>query len=61
MDEVQKVLKDTEREFFDYPLNDDKLRLRTIMQIEKEIRNLEERKRRLEEGYIDYYGEMFNE
>ena len=61
MDEVQKVLKDTEKDLFDFPLYDDRLRLKTLIQIEKEIRSLEKRKQLLESGYTDYYGELFNE
>ena len=53
MNELQKVLQDTEKSIFDYGSSTERMRLQSILQIEKEISKLEKRKLLLENGYDD--------
>jgi hypothetical protein len=56
MNEVQKILRETEKDYLSYGLShqSEALRKYAIKQIEREIERLEERKRRLEDGLDDY-------
>lgn len=56
MNEIQKVLRDTEKDYFsDSPsATSETLRLSALRQIEREIIKLEKRKERLELGLDDF-------
>lgn len=53
MDCIQKILKDTEKDFNEYKNTNEKMRLSEIKRIDKQILHLEKKKERLELGFDD--------
>lgn len=54
MNEVQRVLKETENDWFNYKSDNETLRQETIRHIDLQIERLVRRKKRLEAGASDY-------
>ena len=61
MNELQTILQNTEKNALNYEMTNERMRLKTILQIEKQIKQLEKRKLLLERGCNDVYGDIYDE